>query len=472
VWRLTGSRGAALVAAVMAEMSPYRLARSPGHLNVITTQWFSVALWTFEEYLRAMTSEESRHATRWAVALGLSLGLIALSSWYSAYQASLMIPLYIVLRTVRRRILWRSPSWYRGLALAAGISILTVLPVLVPYVRAAGHGELTRQFNEMQYWSLNFYDFVIPNANHPLLNERMNVWFHKQTSEWAGRAVSLGYVAIALATIALVRNRRDKDVMLPLTAVAIVSASIALGPMVYAGDRPVLVPVSHSAMRTVDWWFGKVSPMSAYRAPLRKAEKVWIPLPSLALWLLIPVTAGMRAMSRFGYWTLLMTAGLAAFGTRHLLIRTGTPARRAVVATILTISVTLESWSIRTVTYWQPRPVDQWIAAQPESDVVLELPASAASRPAQDYFVTVQQHRTILGPRGDSYQPPVLFERYPVLLQLPSDAALATVRSWGATLLIVDSAAAERWPDWEQMFMRAHAPEVARFGETRVYRLN
>jgi len=214
-----------------------------------------------------------------------------------------------------------------------------------------------------------------------------------------------------------------------------------------------------------------VRPMSAYRAPLWKAQAAWIPLPSLALWLLIPVTAGMRALSRFGYWTLLMTAGLAAFGTRHLLNRAGTPMRRAIVVTVLVFAVTLESWSIRTVTHWQPRAVDQWVARQPQTDVVLELPASAANRPAQDYFVTVQQHRTILGPRGDSYPPPVLFERFPVLLQLPSDAALATVRSWGATLLIVDSAEAHPWPDWQQMFMRARATEVARFGETRVYRL-
>src|SRR5262249_52511221 len=146
--------------------------------------------------------------------------------------------------------------------------------------------------------------------------------------------------------------------------------------------------------------------------------------------------------------------------------------QRRIVVTIALVSVIgFESWSIQTITRWEARPVDLWIAAQPTDDVVLELPAVDAVRAGQDYFVTIQQHRTALGPRGSSYEPAVLDERRQVLVQLPSDAALARIRSWGATLVIAHSEWAGNWPEWEGMFARARASEVARFGETRVYRL-
>ena len=279
-YRLSGSRGAALVAAIIAAMAPYRLARAPGHLNVVTTQWFCFALWTFEEYWRVATSLEQRSKRRrWAVAFGVSLGLVALSSWYSAYQACLMIPLYVIARSLRTPHVWRRSAWYSGLSLAMVVAILMVLPALLPYARAGWHGDLTRQFSETMYWSLNLYDFVIPNAGHPLWTEWMSEHFPRETSEWPGRAVGLGYVATLLATLSVIAHRRDKHAVLPLVAVALISATIALGPVLHWADRPVLVPVSHFTTKMVDGWFSKVRPASNYRAPMKKSQSVWIPCP-------------------------------------------------------------------------------------------------------------------------------------------------------------------------------------------------
>jgi hypothetical protein len=471
-YRLTGSRGAALVAAVIAEMAPYRLGRVPGHLGVITTQWFSCALWTFEEYRRSILSQVPARPGRWAVALAVSLALVALSSWYSAYQVALIFPLYVLLRTPRTRELWHSRRWWTGLLAAAAVCLALALPAALPYARAARSGGLDRQFKEANYWSLNFYDFLIPNADHPLLNARMRVWFPQETSEWPGRAVSLGYVAMALAIIALLRRRHSATDALPaIVTVAVVTAFIALGPMLHSGDRPVFVPMPYPVMKTVDWLFFKFRPSSVYRAPLWIHQETWIPLPSLFLWLFVPASTAMRVLSRFGYWTLLMTAALAALGTRALAVSRGANTRAA-IALLLTLAIVFESWSVKTVTRWEPRPVDLWVSRLPADDVVIELPLVDALRAGQDYYVTVQQHRTVLGPRGDSYQPAVLGERARVLERLPSDAALAALRSWGATIVIVHSEWAKRWPEWEGMFARAHVKEAARFGETRVYRLN
>jgi hypothetical protein len=472
-YRLTGSRAAALVAAIIAEIAPYRLARAPGHLNVITTQWFSCALWTFEELLRAGVAGRARHANRWAAALSISLALGALSSWYSAYQLVLMFPLYVAMRVRWTADTWSVKGLLKALAIAAVIATAVVLPAAIPYLRAAAHGEVTRQFVEANYWSLNFYDFFIPNANHPLLNSRMTKWFPKETLEWAGRGVSLGYVAMALAAYGVYRTHlKQNREILALVILLVVSASLGLGPILHSGDRAILVPAPYPVTKTVDWLFYHLRPGSRYRAELWAAQATWIPLPTLFLWVFVPVTSGMRAMSRFGYWTVLMTAGLAAFGARDLLSRLAREKRRqAVVVMVLVFAIAFESWSIRTVTRWEPRPVDLWVASRPSDDVVIELPIVDALRAGQDYYVTIQQHKTILGPRGDSFQPAILEERARVLQQMPSDHGIAALRSWGATLVIVHTAWAERWPEWQSTFERNHAVEAARFGETRVYRL-
>ena len=261
-YRLTGSRGAALVAAVIAEMAPYRLARAPGHLGVITTQWFSCALWTFEEYRRSILSQVPAHAGRWAVALALSLALVALSSWYSAYQVALIFPLYVLLRTARTRELWHSRRWWTGLLAAAALCVALALPAALPYARAARSGGLDRQFSEANYWSLNFYDFLIPNADHPLLNARMRGWFPQETSEWPGRAVSLGYVAMALAIIALLRRAAARRRAAGDRDCRCRDWLHRLGSHASSVDRPVFVPMPYPVMKTIDWLFFKFRPSS------------------------------------------------------------------------------------------------------------------------------------------------------------------------------------------------------------------
>ena len=104
-------------------------------------------------------------------------------------------------------------------------------------------------------------------------------------------------------------------------------------------------------------------------------------------------------------------------------------------------------------------------------DVVVELPLEQALSNMQDYYVTIQQHPTILGPRGDSYSPPALYERAAVIEKLPADTSMRALQEWGASLLLVHLDAVADRPAWEAALERAGARHAATFGEVTVYRL-
>jgi hypothetical protein len=475
-YRVSGTRAGAMLAAVIAQMAPYRLAHAAGHLPLISTDGFPLVLWSFEEYLAARRENLPSRSIRWAVALGVSLVVVALSSWYYAYSLALLLPLYGWLRMRTVPGLWRSRAWWGGLMLAAGIAAVFVTPFVVPYLQAARAGGMRKSFYEMLAWSLNFYDFILPNIAHPWWSSAMRVGFPREAAQWAERSVSLGYVALILAGIGFyARDREARSPAIPaLVCVGIVAALIALGPLLHSGDRPVLLPMPYIVNKTVDWVFARVRPYSWLRAHLWTQQVFAIPLPSLLLFLLVPGTSGMRVMARFVYWTLLMTAAMAALGARALIGGAFGLTRNAgaAIVGIAIVAVVFESWSPRAVSRWEPRAVDRWVAEQSLAEVVVELPLSEALRPAQDYYVTVQQRATVFGPIGDSFQPPALADRTRALSEPPTAAAIDTLRRWGTTIVLVNTSRGPDGAAWQRALAESGVRSVADFEGIRVYRLD
>jgi len=465
-YRLSASRAGAVVAAIIASMPAFRLAHATGHLPTAATQGFALALWSFEEMLHA---PEDRGRRRWALALGGSVALAALSSWYYAFAAAVMLPIYGVLRMRAHADYWRSGPWWKAVGLAALVAGLLVLPFAIPYVRASLDGGLRRTFAETESWSLNAYDFFIPNVAQPWWTAAMAARFPWQSSGWAERAVSLGYVATALALLALIRCwRASSHAVSALVKFGLVSAAFALGPLLYWGDHRVLLDTPHIVRKTLDWFLYRIEPASPLREQFWTARLGPVPLPALLL-MLLPGASGMRSFARFAYWTVLSVAALSAFSIRWLIERGGRGAPIAVA--LLACAVVVESWSARTISRLEPRPIDHWIAEQPADEVVVELPLEYALSNMQDYYVTIQQHSTVLGPRNDSYSPPALYERAAVMSNLPEDASMRALREWGATLLIVHLDAVADRSAWEAALGRAGARFAASFGEVTAYRL-
>lgn len=441
VRRLTGDSHAGFLAGAIAAFLPYRFAHLSGHLNIVSTHWMPWALCACEQFI------ETRRM-RWAIGLGLFVALVALSSWYYAYSVAIILPLYMALRCMPSRA-YRHGRWWQGLACGSLLAAVIVLPFIVPYLQLRSEGGLTRGIGEMDSWSLNFYDFFLPNLLHPLWTEWMIRHFPHQSAEWADRGVSLGYTAIGLGIVGLVSFHRHPAVK-GIALMWLFSYLIALGPTLHSGDRAVLVSLPDRAIDV----FG--IPTALVRSAPAGAEddapdSMVIPLPSLFLWRFVPLTSGMRFMGRFAIWTGLFTAALAGWGLCRVIVAgrrrpgaiIGTPSVLLACVVLLTL---FESWGVGLLprARVQPRPVDRWLATQPRTAIV-ELPLDQARRPLQDYYKTVHQQPTLFGPTGDGWPPPELVTRITAVRDFPSSRSIDALRDWDVRFVLLNPSQISTW---------------------------
>ena len=440
VSRLTASTEGAIVAGVIAAFLPYRFAHLPGHLHMVSTHWIPWSLYAVDRFV------ERKSVARGA-AVGVAFALVALSSWYYAYAIGLMLPLYTVVRSRPWREHWTMP-WSRGLLAACAAAAVMILPFLGPYLRLRAAGGLTRDFEQMEVWSLNFYDFFLPNRLNPLWADFMLRRFTQEAEWWSERGVSLGYTALALTAVALLARRRPRALQAAI-AVAVVSFLISLGPTLHSDDRQILVPVSASVAALVAKGFGVFPSLAQVQAQVLTERAVPIPLPAMFMFVFVPLTSGMRVMARFGVWTGLMTAALAGAGTqmvvaearRHAWGRRWVP---ALVVGALCALVLAESWSSVVTIRLEPRPADVWLAQHPGGAVV-ELPLEQTFRSVQDYYKTVHGHPTVFGPVGDGFMPPILWERRVALADFPSDASIAALHEWKVAYVLLTPSVIPGW---------------------------
>jgi hypothetical protein len=200
-----------------------------------------------------------------------------------------------------------------------------------------------------------------------------------------------------------------------------------------------------------------------------------IPLPSLLLYKFVPFTKGMRVMARFTIWTALMTAALAAFGVSAVAAaaerRWGRGAGVALPLIVIGL-VAFESAGRVPMMSVAPRPVDLWLAQQPDDVVIVELPVDQGTRGFQNYWATWHARRSLWGWSGDSFAPPILAERIAALHDFPSESSVRFLQRTSATYVLLTPTEIK---DWDTMEARVRAVPVLRFeqqlGGVRVYRL-
>ena len=469
VRHLTGRWDAGVLAGVVAAFMPFRFAHLPGHLPLMATQWVALTLYATERFI-------DRRTLLRGLAVGASVSCVVLASWYLAYALAFMLPLYIVLRTARGPV-WRDPRWWLGLAAAGAVAALVSSPFLYEMLRLHGQGQLGRSLAEMDVWALNPYDIFLPNPLHPLYGDAVRRAFPYERPFWVEKGVTVGLAAAAVAAIGWFSARRKAAVAGALAGVWLASYVIALGPTLHWAEEKVRVPVppvvAGAAARMLVG-AGQDAAMTAYRDSFIRSG-VPIPLPSAFMYKFVPLTSSMRVMTRFAMWTAFMTAALAGFG---LIALTGWAERRwgaslrGAVPAILVSLVLFESMSVIPVMPLAPRPVDTWLAAQPDDVVIVELPVGQAVRPLQNYWKTVNQRKNFFGWVGDSFPPAVQAERAAALIDFPSPAALEYLRKSSVTHLLVTPSHVPDWPSTESVLRNtpALAGEMV-LEDVRVYRV-
>lgn len=450
VLEATGNRWAGAVSGLAFAMAPYRMAHLAGHLNLMATQWLALSLLFLERAFH------TRRPLDCALA-GICFGLNALAAWYYLYIGAVAVVIFVGVRAIpwraslRDRRLWCSAAGF--LVLAA----LIITPFALPYVQLLETGALQRSFADMDAWSANLTDFLQPTPLHPLWGEliRQNLPFQWQS--WVERTLSLGWILLLLAGVGTWIQRRNRTAH-ALLVLAVASLLIGLGPTLHWNgmrvEYPLPSPISEFATQAdlpsaLGRWF------DPSLAAIVRARRGFVPLPAMLIYALIPLTGSMRAILRFGMVTFWAIVVLAGYGAAALLeqLRGKRWAHNA-AALALGGLVLFDLWGGLPAdrpqwTEIRPRPVDEWLAAQPEPAVIVEFPAIENVGALAMLHQTFNRQRLVLGGLPPSFRMPLLFERGRRISAFPSDQALAALREWNTRYVLITPALFTNSNEWQ-----------------------
>jgi hypothetical protein len=437
----TARVGPALIGGLAFGFSPYRVAHSVGHLPLMGTGWIPLTFWAAERW-------RSTRRPGWAVLGGLFAGLTCLSSWYYAVFMILAFGVFLLARLQPwRRAFWQPSALVSGALFTLSAGAL-ILPFAVPYYQVMAEGGLTHSFGSVLAVSARPTDLIVPNLLHPVWGASLQKVFPSQMRMFVERSIYLGWVALALAGVAIAGKRRP-DAVWAWVAVGILAMLIALGPLLTWGDEEVTFPVP-AAARTA---LARIGALPFLQHFTTIEGQFFVPLPALVLRLFVPGFASIRAWARMALFATLAVAVLAGLGLDRLcewlegrgLGRTGAIATWGIGGLLLLDLIAVPPLWPGIETYaacTEPRPIDTWLAGQPDGALV-EYPLALSGPPM---YYTLTHGKPIVTGYG-TFVPPHYQAAEPVLRGFPSPESLSLLESWGVRYVLLDSTRyGNQWP--------------------------
>lgn len=428
---LTGSRAAGAIAGAIYAFSPYRFHMVvEGVLPTFSTQWVPFLFLNLEIYFR-------RWRPCYAVLAGFFLALTALSSWYYGYMVGLLVPVYVAARMWGAgRLAWR--RILLGGVLLVAVALVGSLPGFVPLLGVWSRG-MNWSLSHVDWWSASLSDFVWPNIRHPLWGRVLYPAYEQLTRE---NDLYLGIVAVMLAVVAL-WTRRDRTT-LAYAWLSGLAGVLALGPTLHILRDRLYISVPGEVERVFTVVMGvlakrlALNPAPTYYA-LRLQNAIYVPMPTLFLYLFLPFFNAMRFFARFGVLVTLGVSVLAGLGAADVLRRTGRPlAIAGVFLALVLFEFAVEPAQIGLAST-APRAIDEWLAGQAEDFAVIEFPIESALT-GRGLFGTITHGKAIAYGYGTFY--PAGFQAARAeLRQFPGDASVDILRRWGVRYALVDVAA-------------------------------
>lgn len=181
--RLTGSPEASMIAAIVFAFCPFYFART-AHVQLMMMAPLPLALLAFHRFVEQATVGRS-------IVLGVTIGIQALFCSYYGVLAGLLVGLGMVVFAIAERR-WQ-PRWWTLAFLAAAVSGLTVLPVLLPYMELQAETGFRRTLEESYLYSADWRAYFASSATAhrwmlPLLGRWNEVLFPGFTAILGGLA--------------------------------------------------------------------------------------------------------------------------------------------------------------------------------------------------------------------------------------------------------------------------------------------
>jgi F5/8 type C domain-containing protein len=357
------------------------------HVQVLSSQWMP---WTLLALHRLFAT--GRRRTALAFAAGMTA--VALSSVYYLYFFGAAVGAVLVLAWALRGPAAPGSRRRAWLGLAAAAAVMGV--VMVPYLQARAMYTLERTWNQAGVFSLPalvFFGGLLDPAATP----------------YAGKTV-VGVGGLLLGLVGLAGRARPEHggrraVVLYL-AVALVGVFITLGPT-----------------------------MKLYSAWAPGAPGPWRLLSTL-----VPGWDALRVPARGATVALLGIAVLVGFGADALLRLARRPAARAVVTLVVLAVVLDEAW--RPAVYpipvpWQGEPpaVDRWLATQPGTFAIVDLPLGTPDGDAQAMVLSAYHWKRLVNGYSGFTPTSRYFRR--LCLGFPSDESLRVLTAIGVRMAVI-----------------------------------
>jgi len=282
---LTRDHRAALLAGVIFSFWPYRMSHF-NHPNMISVGWVPFCMLCL---VRAIREEKK---LKFALLSGLFYALTGIARWMHLIYTSGLIVVYLVYSFLLERRFWNRRT-VMAVLIVLGVAMTLVSPLLSPLVvgQIVGGEEAEGVFIAGgDYVTTDLLSYFAPERRHLLFRS----WLGDLWSRM-GRGSYVGYTALALAGLGLIRSKRQGIPWLVAGAGLFI---LALGGTLQVAGHKLNVTLPYSWVQ--DWF-----PIRVMRHPHRFNILLGFPLAVLAGY---GVT---RALPRLR-WPAMCTVGLCA----------------------------------------------------------------------------------------------------------------------------------------------------------------
>jgi hypothetical protein len=244
----------------------------------------------------------------------------------------------------------------------------------------------------------------------------------------------IGVVAFILALVAWIKRKQvtDRNLLSIATLTALCAFVLALGINPH--------------------WLGKqvMSLPVVLQHIFHRVDMPQINLPAYYLFKYLPFFSKMRVMMRFGLFTLIFSSMMAGLGT-HLLLKGSKDKFRRWVGIGLLVLVFVDFYPgvFTQFATLDARPVDYWLAVQPDTGALAQFPFNE-EKDQYLLYVTLVNQKPYLGGLFSANEPEQYRRIQPVMDGFPSMESLDLLRKLGVTYVVVDSSAYTDYPAIDQ----------------------
>jgi hypothetical protein len=427
VKHLTGDSFAGLVAGTVFAFLPYHMAHFVvGHLSLAGTQWFPFYFWGLFDLLK-----QEKFSWKPVLMAGIAAGLIGLTSPYYVYMTILISGVFLLgfiifkgYKRLKYAVFWKSLLVFGLLAVVlVGLSML-------PYLSLnSQNGLASRSVDYLNRYSASPTDYVIPSIKQFLWGKWIDNTFSPEIFQES--TLYIGAVAFVLAVIAWIKRRQFLHPELLGIAILVAATGfvLSLGIQLHWLGRIVV-----SLPRFLQPIFHSTSMPTIY-------------LPAYYLFRYLPFFSKMRVMMRFGLFTLIFSSLMAGLGA-YLLTKSASSKIKRWVGIGLLVLVFIDFYPgvLKGFSPTQARPVDTWLAAQPDTGAVAQFPFTEESEQGQVYNTLVYQ-KPFLGGYFNANSPEQYSRIQTVMGTFPSKDSVDLLRQLGVTYVVVDSSRYSNYPD-------------------------